>query len=91
MTTTAGISYDPGVETEVREWFRELGTTVASGDLTGMPADAVDSARSWFASGLSWVMIACGIVCALGALIAFATIRKSDMLTGEGELAEASS
>ncbi|QXU52191.1 MFS transporter [Rhodococcus sp. LW-XY12] len=68
----------------------ELGKAVASGDLAGVPADVVDSARSWFASGLSWVMIACGILCALGALVAFATIRKSDMLTDEGELAEVS-
>ncbi|NLV80431.1 MAG: NAD(P)H-dependent oxidoreductase [Rhodococcus sp.] len=30
MTTTAGISYDPGVETEVREWFRDRGANVTT-------------------------------------------------------------
>ena len=60
-----------------------LGKTVASGDLGGVPANLLASAQTWFVNGLSWVLAICGIVCALGALIAFATIRGSDLRTDE--------
>lgn len=58
---------------------RDLGHQVASGDIAAAGPALADSAREWFTSGFGFVAVACGAVCAVGALIAFATIRSTDL------------
>lgn len=58
---------------------RTTGQIAASGDFGALPAGLVESARHWFTSGFSAAMLMAGVVCAVGSVIAFSTIRKSDM------------
>lgn len=51
------------------------GRLIASGNLSDLPSHIATRAATWFTHGFSVVMLACGVICAVGAAIAFLTIR----------------
>lgn len=55
------------------------GRAVAGGDIASLPPKFTEAGREWFVDGLHQSMFVCGAICVVGALVAFTTIRTSDL------------